>query len=121
MDEVKFSALVSTLQDLVVFHSGGDDRPFLGGDEVETDVSSADGGTGEGVVGMPPFKKLPWKKSKGVGLRVKPPAAGSDAGGKAGTVGGGVSLGAPPFRGADEERERSPKNVFFFFTGASER
>jgi hypothetical protein len=122
---VEFSALVSALRGLVVLLilSIGGDQPFLGRERGETDESSTDGGTGGCVawVGKPPFGRLPSGKSKGIGLRAKPPALGSGATGKAGTGGRCVSLDVPTFRVADGERERRRKNGFFFFVDASER
>jgi hypothetical protein len=112
VDGVRFSGVVSTLDDLVVdltiADGGRGDQSFLGTGEVESGSSSSVVRT-DAVSGQ----------LKGKGLRAKCSEFDRGVDGKAGT-GGGVVPGVS-FRAVEGERGRRRKNVFFFLVDASER
>jgi hypothetical protein len=112
VDGVRFSGVVSTLDELVVdltiADGGRGVQPFLGTGEVKS------GGSSSAVrIGALSYQL------KEMGLRAKFSEFDRGVGGKAGT-GGGVAFGVS-FRVIEGERERRRKNGFFFLVDASER
>jgi hypothetical protein len=112
VDRVRFSGVVSTLNDLIVDRTitdgGRGDQSFLRMGKLKSRISS--GAAWAGALSG---------QLKGMGLRAKCSEIDRGVGGKAGT-GGGVALGVS-FRVVEGERERRRKNVFFFLVDASER
>ena len=108
---------------LTLSDGGGGDQALLKTDESGVADSSTDRGTGEYAARMEGAALERPSCSKGIGLRAKRPAIGSDEGGNAGTGGGGGrdSLDARLLREFEGEREPRRKKLFFFLTDASER
>jgi hypothetical protein len=112
VDRARFSGVVSTLNDLgvdlIITDGGRGDQSFLrvGGFKSRISSGAAWAGALSGQL-------------KGMGLRAECSEIDRGVGGKAGT-GGGVAFGVC-FRVVEGERERRPKNVFFFLRDTSER